>query len=292
MSKACLVDLTKCIGCRACQVACKQWHNLPPEPTRFQGTGGCYENPPALSAKTYTRITFHELVDQNGDLETCVFVKRQCMHCDDPACVAACPVTALRKSDDGPVTYDSYKCIGCRYCVLACPFGVPTADWDTPFPQIHKCDFCFDRIEEGEAPDKVNGIALDDAGSQARFAETQATPACMKVCPTGALKFGDRDELLKEAQERIAAEPTEYVKHVYGEKEVGGTNWLYISPVSFDKLNFRTDLPTRSIPDHSVWALKAVPAAVVGLGAVLGGIYWVTKRRDEVEAEHESTTNA
>jgi len=173
MSKGVLYDATKCIGCRACQVACKQWNELPAEKTTNSGT---YENPPRMSAYTFTKINFTE-VEYNGEFKW-VFNKQQCMHCQEPGCAEACIVGALVKTEEGPVTYDDGKCIGCRYCMVACPFGIPTFEWDKPLPWIRKCTFCADRQAAG------------------------LKPACVTTCPTGALKFGERDELIVEAQRR------------------------------------------------------------------------------------------
>lgn len=286
-----------------------------PERTRFRGNSG-YENPPALSGKTLTRITFHEFLDGDGNLERSVFVKRQCMHCVDPACASACPVAALEKvkvngKAEGPVIYHPYKCIGCRYCMMACPFSIPKLEWDKALPDIKKCSFCFNRIgEEAPATARVNGqpllaprpedarpptasatVQVDDrplsGGSLKRFHEGERTPACAKACPTGAIQFGERDGLIAEARKRIADRKGahgswRYVDHIYGEKEVGGTCWLYISNVPFDKLGFRMDLGERAYPEHTHVALNAVPPAVVGVGAALGGIYWISNRRDRL----------
>jgi formate dehydrogenase iron-sulfur subunit len=292
VSKACLVDTTKCIGCRACQVACKQWNELLAEKTRFRAAGGDYENPPALSSKTYTRITFHEILDSDEELDQFVFVKRQCMHCGEPACVSACPVAALEKvkvngDSEGPVIYHAHKCLGCRYCMLACPFDVPTLEWEKALPEIKKCTFCADRFREEAANVRVNDKLLSGESLE-RFQEGQRTPACAKVCPTGAIEFGEREDMIAEARKRIAERKNrrgswQYVDHIYGEKEVGGTDWLYLANVPFDKLGFRTDLGERAYPEYANLALDAVPPAVIGVGAVLGGVYWVSNRRSEAE---------
>jgi formate dehydrogenase iron-sulfur subunit len=292
MSKACLFDTTLCIGCRACQVACKAWNELPSEHTKFQRTSEGYENPAALSSKTYTRITFHEILNDNGTLDRSVFVKRQCMHCLDPACVAACPVAALQtiKGDGkgaGAVVYDAEKCMGCRYCMLACPFSVPKFEWDKRVPEIQKCTFCVDRLEEESAQVKVNGESL--AGeSRDRFDEGQHMPACVKVCPTRAILFGEREDMITEGRRRIKAQKSkpdswQYVDHIYGEKEVGGTSWMYLANVPFEQLGFRTDLGVRPYPAYTNAALSSVPPAVIGLGAILGGVYWVSQRKTEME---------
>jgi formate dehydrogenase iron-sulfur subunit len=288
MSKATLIDTTKCIGCRSCQVTCKQWHDLPAEQTQLQTGSKGLQNPTTLSSKTFTVLTYNEVADEKapGGLRY-VMAKRQCMHCEEPACAAACPVTALHKTKEGPVAYDESKCIGCRYCVWACPFGVPTAEWDSLAPKIKKCDMCHDRLQPS-CPEERNGKPLSDE-ERTRFAAAHAVPACVKQCPAGALTYGDRDALLKEARARMAASPGRYVDHVYGEKEVGGTNMLYLSPVPFAELGFRPDLGTDPLPHRSAVALGAVPPAVIGVGAALGGVYAIGKRKAEVkkaEAKH------
>ena len=252
MSKAMLIDLARCIGCRSCQVACKQWNGLEAEVTHQSGT---YENPPRLSSKTWSYVQVRELV-RGGNL-VWAFAKRQCMNCEEPACVAACIVGALRKTPEGPVVYDDYKCMGCRYCTVACPFGVPTFEWDKAVPYIRKCQMCTDRLEQG------------------------LTPACAKACPTGAIAFGERDELLQQAHSRLAARPDRYVDHVYGENEVGGTSVLYVSNVPFDELGFPS-LGPEPIPRYAEVAMAAVPPAVVVVSAAMAGIYWFIRRRDRL----------
>jgi formate dehydrogenase iron-sulfur subunit len=252
MSKGVLYDATKCIGCRACQVACKQWNELPAEKTTNSGT---YENPPKMSAYTFTKINFTEL-EHNGEFKW-VFNKQQCMHCQEPGCAEACIVGALVKTEAGPVTYDEGKCIGCRYCMVACPFGIPNFEWDKPIPWIRKCTFCADR----------QGAGLK--------------PACVTTCPTGALKFGERDELIAEAQRRIAEHPDKYVNHIYGAQEVGGTSWLYLSPVPFEEIGFPT-LPSVPVTINAERAMAAVPPVLVGVAAAMAGIYWLVQRQQKI----------
>jgi formate dehydrogenase iron-sulfur subunit len=289
MSRACLVDTTRCIGCRSCQVACKQWNELPAEAAALHPALGGFQSPMTVSAKTYTLVTFHEVADAKapGGMRW-LFTKRQCMHCLEPACAAACPATAMHKTPEGPVVYDAAKCIGCRYCVWACPFGVPTAEWDSLAPKIRKCTGCMERSQTAAAPETVNGQPVDDASKQ-RHLSAQTLPACAKACPTGCLKVGERDELLAEARDRIKSNPNRYVDHIYGEHEVGGTGYLYLSSVPFSERGFRADLGTHSYPKHAESALKVVPPAVVGLGAILGGVYWITKRREQAAKERAAS---
>ncbi len=252
MSRALLTDLTRCIGCRACQTACKQWNGLPAESTRNLGS---YENPLRRSAKTWTTITFNEV--EEGNNFYWIFAKRQCMHCEHPACASACIVGALKKTSQGPVSYDDRKCIGCRYCMLACPFGSPTFEWDKPIPYICKCTMCEDRQAEGKEP------------------------ACAATCPTGAITFGERDDLLREAHSTIRAKADRYVDHIYGEKEAGGTSELYLSSVPFEKLGFPV-LGSERISRYADVAMLGVPPTIAAVGAVMGGIYWFVKRRERL----------
>jgi formate dehydrogenase iron-sulfur subunit len=271
-----LVDITRCIGCRSCQVACKQWNDRDGEQTELQPDLG-FQNPAVLSAKTLTLISYREVVDDKapGGLQL-VSTMWRCLHCLEPACVSSCPTTALERRPDGPVVYNDNQCIGCRYCLWACPWGVPSADWDSRAPKIHKCTHCADRCDQ-PLPASRNGEAL--TGDEAeQFRDNIQVPACVKACPADALRYGDRDEMLKEARNRIAARPDKYVDHVYGEKEAGGTSVLYLSSVPFDKLGF-PDVGTKAYPAYSKTALHAVPPAVMAIGALLGGTYAFFKRR-------------
>ncbi len=244
-SKAVLVDTTKCVGCWWCYAACKHTHYLPettkPDP----------ENPPELNSDVWSTLATRK------EGEQWLYAKRQCMHCEYPACVTACPVGALQKTAEGPVIYDANKCFGCRYCMVACPFGVPDFEWNDPTPWICKCDFCADRLAEG------------------------LEPACVDACTTGALKFGNRDELLAEARERIAAAPDKYVDHIYGEKEAGGTSWLYISGVAIEEMGFPS-LDSKPVTVNAQRAMGAVPPVLLGAAATMAGIYWLCKRRDKM----------
>ncbi|OQY26043.1 MAG: hypothetical protein B6I34_00765 [Anaerolineaceae bacterium 4572_32.1] len=250
-SKGVLVDITKCVGCGLCQAACEQWNNLPMEQVdRSQDT-------PSLSAWTWTLPELTE-IEKDGEVNR-VFAKRQCMHCLHPACVSACPVGALRKTESGPVVYDASRCIGCRYCMVACPFGIPKLEWEKSLPRIRKCTFCADRQQAG------------------------LEPACTAACPTGALTFGNREDLIAEAEARLQEHPERYVSHLYGKDELGGTSWMYLSPVSFEELDF-PDLETESVTQLSeTVATYGTAGIVVGVTAVLGGLYRFSKRTQDTE---------
>jgi Fe-S-cluster-containing dehydrogenase component len=179
------------------------------------------------------------------------------MHCVDAACAAACPVRALEKTPGGPVTYTGSRCLGCRYCMLSCQFGVPKFQYDDPTPYVRKCSFCADR--------QANGLM----------------PACTEVCPSGALTFGKRSELLEEAKTRIYQNPDKYVHHVYGELEAGGTSWMYLSDVPLEKLGMPEGLDQSSYPQLASTALGAVPMILTLWPPILMGLHAITKRREE-----------
>ena len=236
MTAGLLVDTTRCIGCGACSAACKEQNNLP------------LPIEPENTAYTWTTVQKVEGVN----------VRRMCMHCLEPTCVSVCPVGALRKTAEGPVAYDAKRCIGCRYCIMACPFGVPKYQWDSALPIVGKCILCADRVKTG------------------------LPTACAAVCPTGATMFGTRDEMVREARWRIVARPDRYVDHVYGLEEAGGTGVLMLAGVPFERLGLRTDLPRQSLPVLTWQVLSKVPDFVLLAGAFLYGVHWITKRREEV----------
>ncbi len=240
-----LYDASLCVGCRACQTACKRRADLPHE-TDAQNL---YEMPRYLSADTWTIIQLYQ--DENEQS----FVKHQCMHCIEPACVSVCPVAALEKTENGPVVYHGERCIGCRYCMAACPFGIPKSQWEEPLPLIQKCDFCADRQANGEEP------------------------ACGEACPTGALIFGKRKEMLGTAKGRLAADPS-FVQHIYGETEAAGTSMLYISKVAFDKLGFPEVADTNFA--KITWPYMLAVPGVVGVMVTLStAIYFITRRKNK-----------
>jgi formate dehydrogenase iron-sulfur subunit len=251
---AMLYDATKCVGCRACQVACKRWHELPSESADPQGL---YDNPSDLSASTWTLIQMVK-PEEGGDWS---FVKRQCMHCQHPACASACPVSALHQTEYGAVVYEPDRCIGCRYCMVACPFGIPKFEWEKSLPYIGKCDFCVDRLEAG------------------------MEPACAAACPAGAITFGERDSLIAEAESRIQNNPDKYVNHIYGKEELGGTSMLYLSHVPFDKLGL-PPLDSEPVTELSeTVATYGTPSVAASVAVFLGGLYyWFSKWEKRVQA--------
>lgn len=257
MAKSVLVDLTRCIGCRGCQVACKEWNERSARKTTFHGD---YSNPVRLNSDTYTRIRFTEKDENTRPVWS--FIKEQCLHCISPACVSVCPVAALTKSANGPVVYNYDRCIGCRYCMLACPFQIPTFEWESARPWVQKCSFCSERIKDG------------------------MIPACIKVCPTTTMFYGEYNEVLAEAKQRIAASPSNYVNHIYGEKEAGGTSWIYISNVPFAELGFRRNVSPVVLPDLT-WSYIGKVPALFGVVLVAGVGSWIITRRKEAESKEE-----
>jgi formate dehydrogenase iron-sulfur subunit len=189
------------------------------------------------------------------------FSRKLCMHCQDPTCASVCPVGALQKTALGPVVYEESRCIGCRYCLQACPFQVPTYEWSSVTPRVRKCNMCIERQSKG------------------------LKSACTDACPTGATMCGQRDELIAEALRRITEKPAEYYNRIYGIKEAGGTSVFYLSAVPFEQIGLNTQVPLEPLPGFTWRALSFVPD-IGGIGATLmGGIWWITHRRDRVAAE-------
>jgi formate dehydrogenase iron-sulfur subunit len=239
-----LFDAVRCTGCRGCINACLKEHDFP----------GDAKTTTELSAQAYTAMV------TEGESN----VRKMCRHCIKPSCASVCPVGALQKSELGPVTYDVSKCIGCRYCMVACPFNVPRYEWNNPVPAIRKCDGCIDRLKAGKVT------------------------ACAEACRFEATVSGTRKELLEEARKRIAEDPDMYADHVWGETELGGTCVLFLAPKPLESLGFPAGLGSDPLPERTWRVLEKIPGIVTGGGALLAGFWWITRRRDEVMA-HERT---
>ena len=265
----CLVDTTLCIGCRLCEQACNQRNRLSNPRVSFEDLS-VLEGLRRMDETSYTVINrFGRKEAGPTDLKNQqIFVKYQCMHCHDPACVSACIVGALTKQTSGPVTYDVKKCIGCRYCMVACPFQVPAYEYYNPLtPEVRKCNFCFPEIKEGKLP------------------------ACVQVCPREAITFGKRSELIHLAGWKIRIRPGRYQKRIYGEKEVGGTSWLYLSSVPFETIGLPglgTAAPPRLTEaiQHGLFQFFAAPAILfAALGGVMGLTGYLNKRKEKSKAQ-------
>ena len=255
-----LHDTTLCIGCRRCEEACANVNSLPKQDKPFDDKS-VFNTKRRTSAKVWTVVNKYQ-IDENV---APVYRKTQCMHCKEPACASACFVKAFKKNPDGSVTYDPSLCVGCRYCMVACPFNIPGYTYDKVIsPVVQKCTMCHNRQEEGKIP------------------------GCVEACPTGALIFGRRDDLLKIAHDRISKHPDRYINHIYGEKEMGGTNWLTISATPFGKLGLDEGLGTKAAGEYTAGTLGAVPMVVGMWTVVLGGAYAITKRKEQVSAEEQA----
>ena len=249
----CVVDLTACVGCRTCEQACNRVNDLPPPKERLDDrTVLDQKRRPDTGAFTVINRYYSGRLDAQNQLVP-TYVKVQCMHCQDPACASACITGALSKKDNGAVHYDKSRCVGCRYCLVACPFQIPAYEYFDPLtPRVRKCTFCYDRIGQ------------------------DGKPGCAAACPMEAITFGHRQILLEVARRKITDNPRRYLNKIYGESEVGGTSWMYISGDPFEKLGFLS-LPHYSMPhltetiQHSLFAYMWAP---VTLFAILAGAMW------------------
>ena len=247
-----LYDSTRCVGCQTCETLCAETHGLPPPVGEIKA---------GVVRKTD---------DQHRTVVNCyktskgeVFIKTQCMHCNEPACAAACLTQAMYKTKQGPVIWSGNKCMGCRYCMVSCPFDAPKFEYHSANPKIQKCTMCFEKIAKG-------GI-----------------PVCAENCPAEAIKFGTRREMLAEARKRIVENPKTYVDEIYGDHTAGGTGFLYISPVPFSELGLTTKIQEESYPALSKGFLYSVPTIFVLLPPILLGIYEATKKNQT----HENNEN-
>ena len=254
-----LYDNTKCIGCRTCEAACNKVNELPPQDRPFDDLS-VLDSKRRTDAKKYMVINKYDHIgNPNGPLHARI----GCNHCLEPACASSCFVKAYTKTKTGAVIYDSSVCVGCRYCMIACPFNIPTFEYDKALtPRIRKCTMCYDtRLVKGELP------------------------GCVEACPTESFTFGKRKNLIKIARERMRRRPDRYVDHIYGENEMGGTSWLYLSGVPYKEIGMRDDLGVTPAPDLTAGALASVPMVVGTWPLLLMGIYAVSKRKEKIANE-------
>jgi len=245
MSRAILFDSTLCAGCRECEKGCAgRW-------------GLAYNDAIAAEEKLSARKL--TTIQTRGERYT----RKLCMHCLTPSCASACPVGALQKTGLGPVTYEESRCIGCRYCMVACAFQVPVYEWSSRTPRVKKCNLCYERGAKGKPT------------------------ACSEACPTGATVSGERESLIAEAERRITEKPSEYYPAIYGIEEVGGTSVLFLSDAPFDALGLKT-VPSDTLPMLTGRVLALVPDVVSAGAVLLGGVYWLTHRRAAVAAAERS----
>jgi len=259
-----LFDSTLCLGsnCRRCEQACKRTNDRdlsnydPNDNSVFDHTRRTDEN----------NLTVVNRFDNPDDPTKPIYVKKQCMHCQEPACASACLVGAFKKTPEGAVQYNPNICIGCRYCMVACPFSIPAYEYFDPLePRVQKCTMCLDRIREGKKP------------------------ACAEICPQETITFGKRSDLLKLAHERIRNHPDRYVDHVFGEHEVGGTSWLYLASTDFANVGFDTTLGTTRYPEYTKGFLGMAPIVLTVFPALLLGFYKASQHRNEIEHKEHST---
>jgi Fe-S-cluster-containing dehydrogenase component len=250
--KAMLYDSSQCVGCQECERACATAHQLP-EPKDELKVGVIRK-----TSETQ-RSAINIFSTSKGE----VFNKTQCMHCNEPACAAACLTQAMYKTKEGPVIWRGNKCMGCRYCMVSCPFDVPKFEYHSANPIIQKCDMCYDRIVKGQIP------------------------ACAEACTGGAVIFGTRRELIAEARKRIAKSPKDFYDGIFGENEAGGTSNLYVSTVPFNEVGFKTNLQNTSYPALSKGFLYTVPSVFVLLPPLLLGIHEATKNKPSNSEENE-----
>lgn len=248
-----LHDFSRCIGCRSCEAACNQANKLP-EPDLPFTDKSVFEHKRRTHEGARTVVNRYEFEDR----ELPVFRKIQCNHCAEPGCLSSCFVNAYTKTETGAVIYDPKVCVGCRTCMIACPFYIPAYSYSSAFnPIVIKCTMCYEtRLVHGKPP------------------------ACVATCPRDVMTFGKREDLIYMAHQRIRLNPGKYVDHVYGEKEVGGTAWMYLSPVPFEDLGFDTGLGDKPIFNYVKGFLTIVPMVLTIWPALFSGFYLLANRKE------------
>jgi len=254
-----LHDTTLCVGCRSCEVACKEVNDLPPVDSPVNDTS-IFDNHRRTTDTAFTVVNRYAEVKGN---QPAVFRKHQCMHCNEPCCATVCPVKAFEKTPEGPVLYHPELCMGCRYCIMACPYYALAYEYDDPLtPKVMRCTMCYSRVKDG------------------------LQPGCAEACPTGAIIFGEREQLLEVARERIRKAPDRYVNHVFGEHEFGGTSWLTLAGVPFSDLDLEDGVTHEPLPAIATSYLGVVPLVITIYPGLLLGLHAFSKRQQAV-AEQE-----
>ena len=255
-----LHDTTLCLGCRSCEVACKEVNQLPAIEGRVDDKS-VFDKRRRVTHESLTVVNRYQAA--GGD-QPAVFRKLQCMHCNEPCCASVCLVRAFSKTPEGPVLYDPEVCIGCRYCVMACPYYALSYEYDDPVtPKVQRCTMCYSRIKEGK------------------------NPGCADACPNGAITFGRREDLIKVARERFRKHPERYIDHIFGEHEFGGTSWMVLAGVPFKKLDLHQGATHTSLPDIGTSFLSVVPLVVTIYPGLLAGFYAFSKRKDRLSKQEQ-----
>lgn len=261
-----LVDLSRCVGCRSCEAACNKEQQLPAPAKPFNDFSVFDEMHHGQQRRTdetrYTVVNRYEIPGREHPL----FRKIQCNHCQEPACLTSCFVNAYTKTPEGAVIYNPDVCVGCRTCMVACPFSIPTFRYSSAFhPRIMKCVFCYDtRLRKG------------------------LPPACVEACPQEALTFGRRADLLAMGRQRIRENQGAYVDHIYGEHEAGGTAWMYLSPAPFAQVGMDTTVPKEPILNSVKDFLAIVPMVLTIWPALFAGFNLLATRKDTLNEQRNS----
>jgi len=262
-----LHDTTLCVGCRSCEVACKEVNDLPPFEGAAVGDRSVFGGKRRTTDTTLTVVNRYREAEED---EPPVYRKLQCMHCNEPCCAAVCPVGAFEKTPEGPVLYHAELCMGCRYCVMACPYYALAYEYHDPItPRVMRCTMCYPRIVEGKVP------------------------GCAEACPVGAITFGERDHLLEVARERIRKFPDRYINHIYGENEFGGTSWMILSGIPYDEMDLYPGATHESLPAIGTSYLGVVPLIITIYPGLMAGFYAFSKRKERLaEEERQAAVDA
>lgn len=268
-----LVDLSRCIGCRSCEAACNKEQKLPDPNLPFDDMSVFDQTFHHGTQKRRTDESAYTVVNRyNPEGGDPIYRKVQCNHCAEPACLTSCFVNAYTKTREGAVIYNGSVCVGCRNCMIACPFNAPAYSYSSAFGAvIKKCIFCYDtRLKDG------------------------LPPACVEICPQEALTFGKRKDLLKIGHQRIQTHPGRYIDRIYGEKELGGTHWMYLSPVPVEEVGFDPRPGNEPIISHVKDFLGVVPMVLAIWPALFTGFHLLAKKQEghddhdhEIEQQHD-----